>query len=80
MNTSVIARPIEILLVEDNPADVELTTLAFEDSPLQVHLNVVGDGVAALEFLRQQQMDHKVPATDLVMLDLNLPKRIFGNP
>jgi CheY-like chemotaxis protein len=75
MNTGVIPKPIEILLVEDNPADVELTTLAFEDSQLRVHLNVVGDGVAALAFLHRQWMYDAAPAPDLVVLDLNLPKK-----
>jgi CheY-like chemotaxis protein len=75
MNTGVIPKTIEILLVEDNPADVELTTLAFENSQLQVHLNVVGDGVAALEFLQRQRQYDSIPSPDLVLLDLNLPKK-----
>jgi CheY-like chemotaxis protein len=75
MNLGVIHEPIEILLVEDNPGDVELTTLAFEESHLQVHLNVVEDGVAALEFLHRQSIYAKAPYPDLVVLDLNLPKK-----
>jgi CheY-like chemotaxis protein len=75
MKLGVISEPIEILLVEDNPGDVELTTLAFEESQLQVHLNVVADGVAALEFLHQQRTYAKAPYPDLVLLDLNLPKK-----
>jgi two-component system response regulator len=75
MNTGVISKTIEILLVEDNPADVELTTLAFENSQLQIHLSVVGDGVAALEFLHRQRQYDSAPFPDLVVLDLNLPKK-----
>ncbi|NJM77575.1 MAG: response regulator [Acaryochloridaceae cyanobacterium RU_4_10] len=75
MKSAVINKPIEILLVEDNPGDVELTTLAFEESQLQVHLNVVEDGVAALEFLHQQSAYAKSPYPDMVLLDLNLPKK-----
>jgi CheY-like chemotaxis protein len=75
MNLGVISESIEILLVEDNPGDVELTTLAFEESQLQVHLNVVEDGVAALDFLHRQRTYAKAPYPDLVLLDLNLPKK-----
>jgi CheY-like chemotaxis protein len=66
---------LEILLVEDNPGDVELTTLAFEESQLQVHLNVVEDGVAAMEFLYRKRAYTKAPCPDMVLLDLNLPKK-----
>jgi CheY-like chemotaxis protein len=75
MNLGVMHEPIEILLVEDNPGDVELTTLAFEESQWQVHLNVVEDGVAALEFLHRKSAYTKAPCPDLVVLDLNLPKK-----
>jgi CheY-like chemotaxis protein len=75
MNTGVIPKTVEILLVEDNPADVELTSLAMENSQLQVHLHVVGDGVAALEFLQRQRQYESAPSPDLVVLDLNLPKK-----
>jgi CheY-like chemotaxis protein len=75
MNLGIMGEPIEILLVEDNPGDVELTTLAFEESQLKVHLNVVEDGVAALEFLHRQSTYAKAPYPDLVVLDLNLPKK-----
>jgi two-component system, chemotaxis family, response regulator Rcp1 len=65
---------IEILLVEDNPGDVELTRLAFEESKLLVNLSIAGDGVAAIRFL-QQRHAAKLPQPDLVLLDLNLPKK-----
>jgi CheY-like chemotaxis protein len=75
MNLDIRDRIIEILLVEDNPGDVELTTLAFEESQLRVHLNVVEDGVAAMEFLHRKSPYTKAPYPDMVVLDLNLPKK-----
>jgi CheY-like chemotaxis protein len=70
--------PIEVLLVEDNPGDVELTSLALAESNLNVNLSVVGDGEAALIFLFQQQHYANAPHPDLVLLDLNLP-RVSGH-
>jgi two-component system, chemotaxis family, response regulator Rcp1 len=64
-------RPIEILLVEDNPGDVRLTIEALRDSKVRNNLQVAVDGVAALEQLRRQD----VPRPDLILLDLNLPKK-----
>jgi CheY-like chemotaxis protein len=75
VNLGIRNERIEILLVEDNPGDVELTTLAFEESQLQVHLNVVEDGVAAMEFLNRKSAYTKAPYPDMVVLDLNLPKK-----
>jgi CheY-like chemotaxis protein len=65
---------IEILLVEDNPGDVELTRLAFEESKLLINLSIAGDGVAAMKFL-QERRTAKLAQPDLVLLDLNLPKK-----
>jgi CheY-like chemotaxis protein len=67
--------PIEVLLVEDNPADAELTRLALEESNLQIHLHVVEDGVAALAFLRRQKKYPNASMPALILLDLNLPKK-----
>jgi CheY-like chemotaxis protein len=67
-------RPIEVLLVEDNPGDIELTTLALAESNLSVNLSVVENGEAALTFLYRQQGYANAPQPDLVLLDLNLPK------
>jgi CheY-like chemotaxis protein len=66
--------PIEILLVEDNPADVRLTREAFHDAKIRNNLSVAGDGVEALEMLRHEGKYAHTPRTDLVLLDLNLPK------
>jgi two-component system response regulator len=67
--------PIKILLVEDNPGDIELTRLALEEGQLFVDLAVVEDGVAALDFLFQRNKYRSVSIPDLLLLDLNLPKK-----
>jgi two-component system response regulator len=70
-----INKPIEILLVEDNPGDVRLTTEAFKDGKVHNNLNVVGDGVEALAFLRKEGKYANAVRPDLVLLDLNLPRK-----
>src|SRR5437868_3804735 len=68
-------RPVSILLVEDNEGDVRLTQEALKDSKLHVALNVVVDGVEAMEYLRQQGRFASVLPPDLILLDLNLPRK-----
>jgi len=75
MNMEAIAREIEILLVEDNPGDVRLTIEALKDGKIHNHLSVVSDGEEALVFLRRQGQYAKVHRPDLILLDLNLPKK-----
>jgi two-component system, chemotaxis family, response regulator Rcp1 len=70
-----IATTIEILLVEDNPGDARLTLEAFKGAKVQNHLTVVNDGVEALAYLRQQGRYADSVAPDLILLDLNLPKK-----
>ncbi|MFN6460529.1 MAG: response regulator [Nostoc sp. DedVER02] len=67
--------PIEVLLVEDNPGDAQLTRIALEDSKISIHLNVVEDGVEAMAFLRKQEKYVKAAHPDIVLLDLNLPRK-----
>ena len=67
-------KPIEILLVEDNPGDVDLAREALAAGKVCNFLHVVGDGEAALAFLRRQGKFAGAPRPDLVLLDLNLPK------
>ncbi|MBX9257877.1 response regulator [Desmonostoc muscorum CCALA 125] len=67
--------PIEVLLVEDNPGDALLTRIALEDSKISIHLNVVEDGVEAMAFLRKQEKYVNAAHPDIVLLDLNLPKK-----
>jgi len=66
---------IEILLVEDNPDDAELTLEAFQSSHAQNRLHVVEDGVEALAFLRRQGRYAEAPRPHLILLDLNLPRK-----
>ncbi|WP_369750952.1 response regulator [Calothrix sp. PCC 7507] len=67
--------PIEVLLVEDNPGDALLTRIALEDSKISIHLNVVEDGVEAMAFLRKQEQYTAAAHPDIVLLDLNLPRK-----
>jgi chemotaxis family two-component system response regulator Rcp1 len=67
--------PIEILLVEDSPGDVRLTQEAFKDAKLHVNLHVASDGIEALAFLKREGEHFNVPRPDLILLDLNLPKK-----
>ncbi|MEO1515258.1 MAG: response regulator [Bacteroidota bacterium] len=69
------SRPVNILLIEDNPGDVRLTQEAFKEGRLPVKLDVVMDGVEAIKFLRRQAPYDEVTVPDLILLDLNLPKR-----
>jgi two-component system, chemotaxis family, response regulator Rcp1 len=69
------AVPIEILLVEDNPGDVRLTTEALRDAKVRNHLTLASDGVEALAMLRREGRYAAVPRPDLILLDLNLPKK-----
>jgi chemotaxis family two-component system response regulator Rcp1 len=68
-------KPVEILLVEDSPTDVLLAREALEDSKLLNQLHVVSDGVQAMAFLRREEGYQGVPRPDLVLLDLNLPRK-----
>ena len=69
------ARPIEILLVEDSPSDAEFTVEALKEAKVRNHLSLVEDGVQAMEFLRRQGKYAQAPRPDLIMLDLNLPRK-----
>ena len=65
----------EVLLVEDSPGDVRLTQEAFRDSNVLVHLHVALDGVEALAYLKREDAHVNSPRPDLILLDLNLPKK-----
>ena len=67
--------PIEILLVEDNPGDVRLTQEALKEGKVRNHLSVVDDGAKAIEFLYNRGPYAQAPRPDLILLDLNLPKK-----
>ncbi len=69
------SRPIEILLVEDNPGDVRLTLEALKEAKMRNNLTVVSDGAAAIAYLRRRAPYQDAGRPDLVLLDLNLPKK-----
>jgi CheY-like chemotaxis protein len=69
------AAPIEVLLVEDSPGDVRLTREAFKDAKVLINLNVAADGVEAMAFLNREGNNANAPRPDLILLDLNLPKK-----
>lgn len=65
----------EILMVDDNPADIDLTSEVLAQSKGHFHVNAVNDGAEAISFLRRQGKYAKAPVPDLVVLDLNLPRK-----
>ncbi len=74
MKTMPTGRPIEILLVEDNPGDVRLTIEGLKDSKVRNTLHVAQDGVEAMAFLRREGPHAGAARPDLILLDLNLPR------
>ncbi|MCL3781301.1 response regulator [Prolixibacteraceae bacterium JC049] len=74
MSSADFVKPIEILLVEDNPGDVQLTKEALEDCKMINNLHVAENGEVALQFLFKENEFANAPKPDLILLDLNLPK------
>jgi CheY-like chemotaxis protein len=74
MTIPVQPKPIEVLLVEDDPGDELMTREAFEDNKIRNALHVVRDGQEALDFLYRNGRHEHAPRPDLILLDLNLPK------
>ena len=75
MSAASTSEQMEILLVEDNPGDVRLTREAFKEGSLVNRLSVARDGVEALEFLRREGPFSEAPRPDMILLDLNLPRK-----
>ncbi len=75
MNTTETGKPVEILLVEDSPGDVRLTRENLRESKMRNKLSVVTDGVEAINFLRREGSYADAPRPDLILLDLNLPRK-----
>jgi chemotaxis family two-component system response regulator Rcp1 len=75
MSAETYLKPIDILLVEDNPGDADLAREALSTSKLRNALHVVGDGVEAMAFLRRTGKYAGAPRPELVLLDLNLPRK-----
>jgi chemotaxis family two-component system response regulator Rcp1 len=74
-STDMIAASIDILLVEDSLGDVRLTREAFKDTNARINLHVASDGVQAMAFLERSGVYAGAPRPDLILLDLNLPKK-----
>ena len=70
-----MGRPVEILLVEDNPGDVRLTVEALGEAKVRNNLHVARDGVEAMAFLRREDTHAGASRPDLILLDLNLPRK-----
>lgn len=75
MNNLESTKPIDILLVEDNPGDIRLTQEAFKDGKIKNQLNVVMDGEEAILYLKKEDKYANVTTPDIILLDLNLPKK-----
>jgi CheY-like chemotaxis protein len=75
MNHPLREKPIEILLIEDSPSDAQLAREALESAKIANRLSHVEDGVEALRFLRRQDPYADAPRPDLILLDLNLPRK-----
>ena len=75
MKNQALVKPINILLVEDNPGDADLAREALEDSKMNNNLDVVDDGVKAMAYLRREPPYADAPRPDLILLDLNLPRK-----
>jgi CheY-like chemotaxis protein len=70
-----VGKPIEILLVEDNPDDATLTTETLQEGRIRNHVSLVEDGVEAMAFLRHEGAYAAAPRPDLILLDLQLPRK-----
>lgn len=75
MEDGAVMKPVEILLVEDNPGDQRLTREALREGKIRNNLSIVDDGEAAVDFLNRKGEYGAVPRPDLILLDLNLPKK-----
>ena len=74
MNTENLGKPIDILLVEDNPGDARLALESLKESKIRNTLHWVQDGLEAMKFLHRQGSYENAPRADLILLDLNMPK------
>lgn len=75
MVSEIAVHPIEILLVEDSPGDARLAREALQDAKVRNHLHWVDNGEEAMSFLRKEGKHARVPRPDLILLDLNLPRK-----
>ncbi len=71
-------KPVEILLIEDSPVDIRMTKEVFKDYRVANHVHAVTDGKAGMDFIYQRGEYKDAPRPDLILLDLNLPKKLGG--
>jgi CheY-like chemotaxis protein len=74
MNTEILGKPIDILLVEDNPGDARLALESLKESKIRNTIHWVQDGLEAMKFMHRQGSYENAPRIDLILLDLNMPK------
>ena len=74
MNTEILGKPIDILLVEDNPGDARLALESLKESKIRNTIHWVQDGLEAMKFMHRQGSYENAPRADLILLDLNMPK------
>ncbi len=74
-NEAITTKPVEILLIEDNPADARLVVEVLKDSKIENNMHVIEDGVAAMDFLHKNGKYKDCSRPDIILLDLNLPKK-----
>ena len=75
MSNRELGRPVDILVVEDNPADARLTQEVLKEAKIPNNMHVARDGVEALAFLHREGKYSQAPRPDLILLDLNLPRK-----
>ncbi|OGS37062.1 MAG: response regulator [Elusimicrobia bacterium RIFOXYB2_FULL_49_7] len=75
MGNQISVKPIEILLVEDNPGDIRLTQEAFKEAKISNHISIVQNGEQAIAFLHKENDYANMPTPAIILLDLNLPKK-----
>jgi len=75
MENEAINKPVEILLIEDNPADARLVVEVLKDSKIKNKMHVIEDGVTAMDYLHQEGKYKDCSRPDIILLDLNLPKK-----
>ena len=73
--TPIMGKPVEILLVDDNPGDARLAVEAFKEAKVRNNIHIVDDGIKAMAFLRREGEYAQMPHPDVILLDLNLPKK-----
>ncbi len=75
MENEVVNKSVQILLIEDNPADARLVVEVLKDSKIKNKIHVIEDGVTAMDYLHKEGEYKDISSPDIILLDLNLPKK-----